>query len=72
VDVALIMMDLDNFKFVNDSLGHDAGDRLLIEFSTRIKGLLRRHEGFARLGGDEFAIILTGIKTADQVAQVPV
>lgn len=70
VDVALIMMDLDNFKFVNDSLGHDAGDRLLIEFSTRIKGLLRRHEGFARLGGDEFAIILTGIKTADQVAQV--
>lgn len=70
VDVALILLDLDNFKFVNDSLGHDAGDRLLIEFSTRIKNLLRRHEGFARLGGDEFAIILTGIKTAEQVAQV--
>ncbi|WP_371193971.1 putative bifunctional diguanylate cyclase/phosphodiesterase [Glaciecola sp. SC05] len=70
VDVALILLDLDNFKFVNDSLGHDAGDRLLIEFSTRIKNLLRRHEGFARLGGDEFAIILTGIKTPEQVAQV--
>lgn len=70
VDVALILLDLDNFKFVNDSLGHDAGDRLLIEFSTRIKNLLRRHEGFARLGGDEFAIILTGIKTPEQVALV--
>nr|WP_168710989.1 GGDEF domain-containing response regulator [Ningiella ruwaisensis] len=70
VDVALILLDLDNFKFINDSLGHDAGDRLLIEFSTRIKHLLRRHEGFARLGGDEFAIILTGIKSAEQVAQV--
>jgi diguanylate cyclase (GGDEF)-like protein len=69
-DVALILLDLDNFKFVNDSLGHDAGDRLLIEFSTRIKNLLRRHEGFARLGGDEFAIILTGIKTPEQVAHV--
>ncbi|WP_395338160.1 EAL domain-containing protein [Ningiella sp. W23] len=70
VDVALILLDLDNFKFINDSLGHDAGDRLLIEFSTRVKSLLRRHEGFARLGGDEFAIILTGIKTPEQVEQV--
>lgn len=70
VDVALLLMDLDNFKAVNDSLGHDAGDRLLIEFSTRIKRLLRRHEGFARLGGDEFAIILSGIKSTQQVRLV--
>jgi len=69
-DVALVLLDLDNFKYINDTLGHDAGDRLLIEFSTRIKNLLRRHEGFARLGGDEFAIILSGIKTAEQAALV--
>ncbi|MBT1449957.1 EAL domain-containing protein [Glaciecola sp. XM2] len=69
-DIALVLLDLDNFKFINDTLGHDAGDRLLIEFSTRIKNQLRRHEGFARLGGDEFAVILTGIKTAEQAAMV--
>lgn len=70
VDLALLLIDLDDFKYVNDTLGHDAGDRLLIEFATRIKGLLRRHESFARLGGDEFAIILTGIKSTQQVKLV--
>jgi len=70
VDVALILLDLDNFKYINDTLGHDAGDRLLIEFATRVKKLLRRHESFARLGGDEFAIILNGIKSTQQVRLV--
>jgi diguanylate cyclase (GGDEF)-like protein len=70
VDVALLLMDLDNFKYINDTLGHDAGDRLLIEFATRVKRLLRRHESFARLGGDEFAIILSGIKSTQQVRLV--
>lgn len=70
IDVALLLLDLDDFKHVNDTLGHDAGDRLLIEFSTRIKKLLRRHESFARLGGDEFAIILSGIKSTQQVRLV--
>lgn len=70
VDVALLVMDLDNFKYINDTLGHDAGDRLLIEFATRVKKLLRRHESFARLGGDEFAIILNGIKSTQQVRLV--
>jgi diguanylate cyclase (GGDEF)-like protein len=70
VDVALLLMDLDDFKYVNDTLGHDAGDRLLIEFATRVKSLLRRHEGFARLGGDEFAIILSGVKSTQQVRLV--
>ncbi|GLR71768.1 putative bifunctional diguanylate cyclase/phosphodiesterase [Agaribacter marinus] len=69
-DVALILMDLDNFKFINDTMGHDAGDRLLIEFSKRIKAQLRRHESFARLGGDEFAIILNGIRSPEQVTMV--
>ncbi|MEM0909968.1 MAG: EAL domain-containing protein [Pseudomonadota bacterium] len=66
-DVALILMDLDNFKFINDTMGHDAGDRLLIEFSKRVKSQLRRDESFARLGGDEFAIILDGMRTKEQV-----
>jgi diguanylate cyclase (GGDEF)-like protein len=70
VDVALLLLDLDNFKYINDTLGHDAGDRLLIEFATRVKKLLRRHESFARLGGDEFAIILNGIKSTQQVRLV--
>lgn len=70
VDVALLLIDLDNFKYINDTLGHDAGDRLLIEFATRVKKLLRRHESFARLGGDEFAIILNGIKSTQQVRLV--
>ena len=69
-DVALLLLDLDDFKYVNDTLGHDAGDRLLIEFSKRVKRLLRRHESFARLGGDEFAIILNGIKSTQQVRLV--
>lgn len=70
VDMALLLIDLDDFKHVNDTLGHDAGDRLLIEFSTRVKKLLRRHESFARLGGDEFAIVLNGIKSTQQVRLV--
>lgn len=70
VDMALLLIDLDDFKYVNDTLGHDAGDRLLIEFSTRVKKLLRRHESFARLGGDEFAIILNGIKSTAQLRLV--
>jgi diguanylate cyclase (GGDEF)-like protein len=68
--MALLLIDLDDFKYVNDTLGHDAGDRLLIEFSTRVKKLLRRHESFARLGGDEFAIVLNGIKSTQQVRLV--
>ncbi|MFW8590873.1 putative bifunctional diguanylate cyclase/phosphodiesterase [Glaciecola sp. 2405UD65-10] len=70
VEMALLLIDLDDFKYVNDTLGHDAGDRLLIEFSTRVKKLLRRHESFARLGGDEFAIVLNGIKSTQQVRLV--
>jgi diguanylate cyclase (GGDEF)-like protein/PAS domain S-box-containing protein len=57
--VALLLMDLDQFKEVNDALGHDHGDRLLIEMSRRLQRVLREIDTIARLGGDEFAVLLT-------------
>lgn len=58
---ALIYIDLDRFKEVNDSLGHDIGDQLLIETANRISLLLRESDSAARVGGDEFSIILNAI-----------
>lgn len=57
--VALLMMDLDQFKEVNDALGHDHGDKLLIEMSRRLQRVLRDVDTIARLGGDEFAVLMT-------------
>ncbi|TQV86413.1 EAL domain-containing protein [Aliikangiella coralliicola] len=58
---ALVLIDLDEFKEVNDTLGHDQGDQLLIEASERIKSCLRQSDTLARLGGDEFVVILNDI-----------
>ena len=62
---AALCLDLDNFKNINDSLGHAFGDKLLRELGKRLRRELREHDTLARLGGDEFAIVLTGLDGRD-------
>jgi diguanylate cyclase (GGDEF)-like protein/PAS domain S-box-containing protein len=61
---ALMMMDLDNFKILNDTQGHDVGDQLLVEVSKRLQAGVREGDTVARLGGDEFVVILEGLDRA--------
>lgn len=68
--VGVMFLDLDNFKHINDTLGHDAGDNLLIEAARRISSCLRGTSTVARLGGDEFLVILPGLTGPDATSQV--
>lgn len=67
---AVLFLDLDRFKVINDSLGHAVGDRLLIEVARRLEAISRPEDTVARLGGDEFTLLLGGIRTADDAARV--
>lgn len=68
--VAVVFFDLDRFKMINDSHGHDIGDALLKEVAQRIKKVIRKSDTFARMGGDEFVIVLRSL--ADEKACLPV
>jgi diguanylate cyclase (GGDEF)-like protein len=68
--VALLFVDLDRFKAVNDTVGHAGGDQFLQEVAWRIAGRVRESDTVARLGGDEFALILEGLRDARDAAKV--
>lgn len=67
---ALLMMDLDNFKMINDVYGHDVGDQLLKKMSSRINSTVRGTDFVARLGGDEFAVLLSDINSPNDAGRV--
>jgi len=68
--VGIVMLDLDNFKEVNDTLGHDVGDILLKAAAERLSGTLRKSDTVARFGGDEFLLIFPDIKVKEDAIQV--
>ena len=68
--VGLMFLDLDRFKQINDTLGHAAGDRVLIVVAERLKGFLREVDTIARLGGDEFTVVIEGVSQPEQLTGV--
>lgn len=69
-NLALLFIDLDRFKHVNDNLGHDIGDQLLIAVAERLRQSLRQSDLLARIGGDEFTVILNGAQTRETAGKV--
>jgi diguanylate cyclase (GGDEF)-like protein/PAS domain S-box-containing protein len=67
---ALMSLDLDKFKDVNDTFGHDIGDRVLVAAASRLTGILRKVDTVARIGGDEFILLLWGISERDDAIKV--
>ncbi|MFT5453173.1 MAG: diguanylate cyclase (GGDEF)-like protein, partial [Enterobacterales bacterium] len=68
--LAVMLIDIDFFKEINDSYGHDTGDQFLVEIAQRLKDTLRRADTVSRLGGDEFAIVLTDQKSIDGIETI--
>ena len=68
--VAVLFIDMDAFKAVNDTLGHDTGDQVLVEIAKRLQARVRRSDWVGRMGGDEFVVALCDVSTTDEVADV--
>ncbi|RQS48088.1 diguanylate cyclase domain-containing protein [Burkholderia sp. Bp8986] len=68
--VAILYLDCDRFKEINDCLGHDAGDAVLVGVAARLRAQVRETDLVARLGGDEFAVMLTGVRDTDSVCLI--
>jgi diguanylate cyclase (GGDEF)-like protein len=68
--LGLLFIDLDHFKTINDSLGHEVGDQMLRQVASRLSQCMRKSDFLARLGGDEFLMALSGVKRAQDAAQV--
>ena len=67
-ELALFFIDLDRFKQINDSLGHQMGDKVLIEVSNRLKNSMREGDSLARLGGDEFTVLMEGLRRSEDAS----
>ena len=68
--MAVLFLDLDHFKVINDSLGHSVGDALLKQVAKRLRGSVREGDTVARVGGDEFTIVLQELSRPDDAANV--
>lgn len=70
--LAVLFLDLDHFKYVNDTLGHSSGDLLLLEAARRVQACVRESDTVARLGGDEFMVLLTGVASIEMVERIAI